>query len=287
MTTPHAVIALGGGYGHACRVAAARHTLAARGLLGAGACDVLVSDPHLPPALVPGARLWSPPQDLRRDAAGLGVWIAGWLADRSPGLVWVDAFPAGVLGELWPGLAPDALWELLARRLRWDRYAATRRVRLPAYDRVWVTEPLDDGELAALAGTDLHPLELVDPPLDPGPARAVVLPGRCRLVVHSGPVEETLLLVEAALEPGDGLPVVVAAPGRPRVLPRGVVGWEHVVPAAPLADRPEVVGVVTAGGASSVRQYAHLGARHRVRPLPRALDDQHERAGRRICQVAD
>lgn len=283
MTTRHAVIALGGGYGHACRVAAARHTLVARGLLGAGAYDVLVSDPDLPPALVPGARLWSPPQDLRRDAAGLEAWIAGWLADRAPDLVWVDAFPAGVLGELRPGMAAGARWELLARHLRWDRYAATRRLRIPAYDRVWVTEPLDAGELAALEGLDLQPLTLVDPPLDPGPARAVDLPGPCRIVVHSGPVAETLLLVEAALEPGDGLPVVVAAPGCPQARPDGVVVWEHVVPAAPLADRPEVVGVVTAGGASSVRQYAHLGARHRVLPLPRPLDDQRARVGRGIC----
>lgn len=262
------MLALGGGWGHACRVAAARHTL---GLTGGA--DVLVSDPELPPALLPGCRLAAPPAGLRRDRVGLAGWIADWLGSLEPDLVWVDAFPAGVLGELGPGLAPGARWELLVRRLRWDKYAATRPVRPPAYARAWLTEPVEEAQRAWLVAQvrRLEPLDLVDPPADPAAAAGVELPDGCWLVIHTGPVAEVALLIQAA---PPGAAVVVVAPRDPGLGER----WVSLAPASPLAARPEVAGVVTAGGASSVRQYAHLGPRHRIVPLARPLDDQTRRS---------
>lgn len=273
-----AVLALGGGYGHACRAAAALHTLHP----GVSA-DVLVSDPDLPPALLAGHRAYTPPQELRADPAALGAWISAWLQGRDPDLVWVDAFPAGVLGELDATMAPGARWELLARHLLWERYALRLPADPPWFDRVWLTEDVDPAELAWLReqGGELTRLALIDPPLA---APEVELLTGCVLVIHSGPHDEVTTLVADAA--GLGGPVVVIAPRPPKVLPPGVTAWHHLAPAAPLADRPEVRAVVTAGGASSLRQYAHLGPRHLVRPLPRPLDDQRLRAEMRNIGAA-
>lgn len=269
-------LALGGGYGHASRVAAARWTLQVE-----EPTVVVVSDPDLPEALVPGCSLLSPPAAVR-SRVELRLWLSELLAELAPDEVWVDAFPVGVLGELTHDLFGGRPLRHLARRLRWDSYVRRLSIHPPRYDTVWVTEELEPAHcawLAADSGT-LTPLELSDPPLDPGPAAAVELPDDVWLVIHSGPLQEVAQLVAVARAYAAG-PIVIVAPGEGLRLP-GVHGWLHVIPAAPLAQRPEVAGVVTAGGTASLRQYRQLGNRHIVVPLRRPLDDQAWRAAHRV-----
>ncbi|WP_051215474.1 hypothetical protein [Granulicoccus phenolivorans] len=269
-------LAMGGGYGHASRVAAARWTLQVT-----APTLVVVSDPHLPEALAPGCSLISPPAAVR-SRAELRAWVRDLLAEQAPDEVWVDAFPVGVLGELTDDLFEDRPLRHLARRLRWDSYVRRLTIHPPRYDTVWVTEELEPAHRAWLAADSgvLEPLALSDPPLDPGPAAAVDLPEGVWLVIHSGPLQEVAQLVAVARAYASG-PIVIIAPGEGLRLP-GVHAWLQVIPAAPLADRPEVAGVVTAGGTASLRQYRHLGDRHIVVPLRRPLDDQAWRAAHRF-----
>src|SRR5699024_10507869 len=89
------VYADGGGLGHLTRIQAVRHTL---GL--AGPMTVLTSSPHVDDQrVVDGLRVLAIPFR-REDLAARRSWLQRTLVDLAPSLLVVDAFPAGLAGEL-------------------------------------------------------------------------------------------------------------------------------------------------------------------------------------------
>lgn len=180
----------------------------------------------------------------------------------------------------------------VARRLRWDAYRrrfADGRIR---FARTLVLEPLEPAHEAFLRArsAEVVPFALDPEPLpsrragpephDRGPGRAA--PGPHWLVVHGGPDDEILELVEHARErqrsEGVDVPIVLFAPSRPAGLPVGVA-WRDEHPSAsflPSADR-----LVTAAGWNLMDETRDLAVRHHVVPFERALDDQPWRAARR------
>ncbi|RFU36408.1 hypothetical protein DZF91_38345 [Actinomadura logoneensis] len=258
-----ACYARGAGFGHLTRVRAALHTLGRE-----GEPVTLVSDSPFAARLVPE---WPVVPSL-----------SGVDADE----VWIDAFPAGIHGEL---RVPDGRFRVvhLARLLRWPVYERLLPAVPPRIDTTYICEPLTRAQeeyLRSVSG-EVTTLELVDPPAtadEDADADAVGW-----LVVHSGPDEEIRELVAYAAD-------MAAAEGvRPRftlVAPRVPDGLlvpvvhRDVHPAWPLgahADR-----IVTAGGFNAVRQFAPWRERHRIMPFPRRLDDQFARAARVRAEAA-
>lgn len=273
--------AMGGGLGHLTRARAFSHTLGLDGEVTLFASSRFADDPRvtggLPVVRVPEA-LDGSPEGLRalleETLSGLGASGLG-----ASGLV-VDAFPAGILGELagWsppPGLA---LWHV-ARLLLWERYAADASPRLPRFEKTFVVEELHADHRRALeaASAEARLLDLVDPPCDP--PEPVEPP--YALVVHGGPDEETNDLVACAREllrsDGSRARIALASPRRPAGLPPDVQ-WCDVHPAAGLFAGAE--RIVAAAGFNAVRQSAPFRARTFLVPYPRRFDDQFTRAAR-------
>ncbi|WP_131737100.1 hypothetical protein [Actinomadura roseirufa] len=256
--------ACGDGLGHLTRLRAYLHTLGAGGGVPPGEAAVITASPFA--------------RD-RRVVDGLRVIAASdparALAALRPDEVVVDAFPAGLKGELTV-LPGDARVTHLARLLRWDAYRPLLPADPPRFDRTFVLEPLDPAHEAHLRGVsaEIGPLTLIDPPAEP-----LDLDGW--IIVHGGPDEEILELAGyardmAALE-GAAPRMTVVSPRRPAGLPAGFAHLD-AYPACP--PGPRVERIVTAAGFNAVRQFAPWRDRHRMLPFPRTLDDQFTRARR-------
>ncbi|GAA4604688.1 hypothetical protein BJY16_005104 [Actinoplanes octamycinicus] len=258
----------GGGLGHLTRIRAYLHTVhgdePATILTGSPfAADPRVLGPHrvLPVAALPSLR---------------------------PSELVVDAFPAGIDGEL-RSLPRGARTVHLARLLRWDAYAALLPSVPIRFDQTWILEDLRPAHAAHLARTSaacgpLHltdPPDLVDPPYLIDQLSDSAHPQAVWLVAHSGPDPEIHELLAYAREcaslEGCRPRLLVAAPHRPAGLPDDV---EHTdrYPVWPLFA--DVERIVTAAGFNVVRQLAPWRAKHRMLPFPRRWDDQFTRAAR-------
>lgn len=204
----------------------------------------------------------------------------GWRVARAAGVtdpdeVIVDAFPAGLKGEL-TGFPPGARVTHVARLLRWDAYRPLLPAGPPRFDRTFVLEELDPAHDAYLRGVsdEIAPLTLTDPPSAP-----IDVDGW--LIVHSGPDAETRELVAYAQDMASAErvrpPMTLVSPQRPDGLPPGIAHLD-VYPAS--VPGPNVERIVTAAGFNTVRQYAPWRELHRMLPFPRSLDDQFTRAAR-------
>lgn len=245
--------AAGEGLGHLTRLRSALHTLAMDG----------------PVTVVTGSRFAADPRvtggwDVVESATGL-----------TPDEVIVDAFPAGLKGEL-TRFPPGTRVTHLARLLRWDAYRPLLPADPPRFDRTFVLEPLDPAHETYLreVSDEVTPLTLTDPPSEP-----IDVDGW--LIVHSGPDLETLQLVSYAQDmasaEGVSPPITLVSPQRPHDLPSGIAHLD-VYPA--YTPGPNVERIITAAGFNAVRQYAPWREQHRMLPFPRSLDDQFARAAR-------
>lgn len=268
--------ALGGGLGHLTR---ARRALDALGLRGDAV--VLTASPYArDPRVTGGVPVIEVPRRLGHDRSAFRRWLGATIHDLAPDELIVDAFPAGILGEL-SGLAlPPA--RLIARRLRWPAYRRRLAGPPPQYAVTHVVEPLSGayGEVIRSLSDHVVPLPLAPPRPD---ADAPLHDGPHVAVVHSGPPEELSELVELAheLRPDPHARVVVVSPRRPPRL-HGSTVWSDIYPVAPHLGHAEVI--VTAAGWGAMHDTEHVRDRHRFVPFPRALDDQFARA--RLARLA-
>src|SRR5690606_29903912 len=198
--------ARGDGLGHLTRLRSVLHTLGADGPVTVVTGSPFAGDPR-----VTGG--W-------RVVRTAGPVRGADLAALAPDEVIVDAFPAGLRGEL-TGLPPGVRTTHLARLLRWDAYAPMLPADPPRFDRTYLLEPLapaHEAYLRAVSG-EILPLALTDPPSDP-----IDVDGW--LIVHSGPDAETLELVAYAQDMASAErinpPMTLVSPQKPEGLPPGV-----------------------------------------------------------------
>ena len=268
--------AVGGGLGHLTRARAFLHTLGLEREAALFTSSRFADDPRVTGGL-PVVRV---PPALDGDRAGLRELLERTLGELGATRLVVDAFPAGILGEL-AGWAPPpglALWHV-ARLLRWESYLRDASDRLPAYAVTFPVEELHREHLRAVetASREVRPLLLVDPPSQ----ASEPLEPPYVLVVHSGPDEETLELVAFARDlsraEGNGARLVLAAPARPAALDAGVA-LVDAYPATGLFAGAE--RIVTAAGFNVVRQTEPYREKRVLVPFPRRFDDPFARAAR-------
>jgi hypothetical protein len=246
----------GGGLGHLTRIRAYLHTVH-----GDEPATILSTSPFTADPRILGPHRVLP---------------AAHLPGLRPATLVVDAFPAGLHGELRASSAPPGARVVhLARLLRWDAY---RRILPPdplRFDQVWQLEPLSEPHAAALGPA--APLDLTDPPV---PASAGGADGSW-LIVHSGPPSEIQELVRYARDcaAAEGLRprLVLAAPQCPAGLPADV---EHIDPYPAWPFFAAAGRVVSAAGFNIVRQMRPWRSKHLMLPFPRRFDDQFTRAAR-------
>ncbi|MFI0351721.1 hypothetical protein [Actinomadura sp. 9N407] len=259
-----ACYAEGGGLGHLTRIRAFLHTVGYD-----GPATVLTSSPFAADPRVRGSwRVLGPP-------------YGPALAALAPAELIIDAFPAGLKGELTAGDVPSGTKVThLARLLRWDAYRPLIPPDAPRFDRTLVLEELAPEHLAYLQDRsgEIAPLELVDPPAE---VSDPVIGVDGWLIVHAGPEPEIMQLIAYAQDVAamEGLrpSLTLVAPVRPPGLP-GAITHRDLYPVrlpAGFTGR-----IFTAAGFNSVRRLAPWRDRHRILPFPRTLDDQFTRAAR-------
>lgn len=268
--------AMGGGLGHLTRARAFSHTLGLDGEVTLFTSSRFAEDPRVTGGL-PVVRV---PEALDGNREGVRALLEETLTGLEASDLVVDAFPAGLLGELAGWTPPVGLaLRHVARLLRWERYAADVAGRLPHFDLTYTVEELLPDHRRALEAVsrEVRPLELRDPPASlPPPVAAPYV-----LVVHAGSDEETIDLVECARDllrfsPG-GARILLASPARPAALP-DEVGWLDIHPASGLfAGAEQIVG---AAGFNLVRQTAAFREKRFLVPFPRRFDDPFTRAAR-------
>ncbi|GAA4241476.1 hypothetical protein GCM10022254_70440 [Actinomadura meridiana] len=245
--------AAGDGLGHLTRLRAVLHTLRVDGPVTVVTSSPFADDPRV-----------------------TGDWkIVPSLEGIDADEVFVDAFPAGLKGEL-ARVPSGARLTHLARLLRWDAYKPLLPADPLRFDRTFVLEPLAPAHHSYLrdVSAELSPLVLVDPPAEP-----IDVDGW--LIVHSGPDAETRELVAYARDmasiEGVHPPMTLVSPRRPDGLPPEAAHLDAYPACAP---GPNVERIVTAAGFNAVRQFAPWRDIHRLMPFPRSLDDQFTRAAR-------
>jgi hypothetical protein len=235
------------------------------------------------------------PAALAGDGAGYVLWLRERLARLRPAEIYVDVFPAGLLGELsGDTLPPDARLMLVARHMRWAAYRAVAGPVLPRFDTVFRVEPLATDQQADLVRvcTDMRDLELRDPPPNL-PEDIVMRIGQLRsagvplwMLVHAGDraeLEELLAYARdvAAMRAVAPLYVVVS----PAPMVGAPSGGSLADPDVRLVDHYPAVSLfsmadmlITGGGFNVLRQARGHAGEHLVYPFPRRYDDQYHRA---------
>lgn len=276
--------ALGGGLGHLTRARAFLHAY------GTSEDTVLITaSPFAADRRVVGELgVLRVPASLVRDPAGYRRWLIRELKRLRPRELFLDTFPAGLLGELCDVTLPGTEIHHLARRLRWELYFRQLRGCPPRLGTTYCLETLDPAHRAYLREVSkvLAPAPpLLDPPPPEDPrnndslARLTALKRPVWIIVHAGGSGELHELIayarETAAVEGHSTTLVLISPTRPHSLPPEVVHLD-LYPASlafPNADR-----LICAAGFNSVRQTDAYRSIRRLVPMPRRYDDQFIRA---------
>gem|GEM_PF-961769 len=209
--------------------------------------------------------------------------IPAYVATVNPKLVVLDTFPWGIRAE-WRSLG-GLRYALLARRLDVEAYLRATGLEWdpsgPQLERVIRIESLSADQTARLEATGgtCHDLEgrirfpAHDIPTDPPDELAGLLDQQpVVLVVHSGPEDEVMRLVDLAREEcrrtGEGQVAIVST----RQIPPLPCPVFRFFPAARLYDR--AFRIVTGAGYNSVSERALHPDSHLCLPFARRYDDQ-------------
>ena len=289
------VYADGTGLGHLTRVQCARESLGLDGPV-----TVITSAPRADDTRVTaGSEVVRLPYS-RDEPAARRRWLTRTIADLEPTVFIVDAFPAGLCGEIDAETVGDGVSTIhLARLLRWDAYRLVLPDRPLRYATTFLLEPLhaDHQEYLASVSADLMPLDLGPPPVRQPAGERIALAelwqsveaepmGRRRpqrwLVAHSGPAAEVAELIAYARDQAHAegieidLVVATSADAAPSPAPDvTVIETYPIWPLFSLADR-----TITAAGFNTMCEMAPHRDRHSFLAFPRRFDDQFERARR-------
>jgi hypothetical protein len=275
--------AIGGGLGHLTRARAVIHTLPLADVA------IMSASRFVRDARVVGdARPIEVRPELAGDRASYNRWLRATIEHLAPEAIYIDAFPAGIVGEFCDLPLPTGIPLFhIARLLRWERYREVMTSSLPRFERSYLAEPLADEHAVTLrdASRELATIDLRDPPTTLDAAlreriRSIATSGApLWLILHSGPareVDQLLLFADRmAFDEGVEPQLIVASQSSPASLPPRAIHLDiyPADPLLPLADR-----IITGCGFNAMRQGGGYRSRHRFMPFPRHYDDQEARA---------
>ena len=279
--------AFGGGLGHLTRARAFFHTRGIRDRAVILTASHFATDPRI----VGDAGIITVPADLAEDIPRYRQWLCETIDRVCPDEIYIDSFPAGILGEFCDFPFPEhtALYHL-ARLLRWSEYSRTIRGAPPSFRLTYELEPLANEHQQFLRdhSAKITPLALRNPTSNrESEAGEITEQLACVgnpvwVIVHSGPDEEIAELIAYAdemsglekIEPA----FILVAPARPMEMPSHIKHLDFYPASAlfPFADR-----IITACGFNVMRETEEFKEKHRFLPLARRYDDQFLRAARR------
>ncbi len=276
--------AMGGGVGHLVRARAVIHTLG----LNPSTTSILSSSPYAIDSRIVGTiPVRVVPKELGQKPGDWRKWIERVTNELQPENLYLDTFPAGILGEFeFVRLPATTAVHHVARLLNPGSQRELFATPGPRFDTCYIVEDLDCDHRTLLRDRSRATIELslIDPsPVEATAASAIVLGRHSNfwLVVHSGPtneVAELLAFADGMRDAASITPHLVALTlSPPDVLPPGTSCYD-VFPATPLF--PHTARIFTAGGFNAMRQTAPWRNRHFAMPFSRRHDDQYRRVAR-------
>jgi hypothetical protein len=280
--------ALGGGLGHLVRARAVAHTLGIEDRMTVLSGSVHADDPRVTGPL----HVRRVPLRLERDPVGCRDWLIQIMRELQPEELFLDTFPAGILGELaGRGFPADVRMRHVARLVRREVLAELFGPAGPTFETCYMLEELGTEHcerLAARAGS-VERLELTDPPcVSPGDDAAQQLAATIEsrhaafwLVVHSGPAEEVgeLLRLATDMRSMENVEVDFVVLTRVPIAAVPARTFVHDLHPAALLFR-SAQRIISAGGFNTLRQATPWRGKHVILPFARRWDDQFERAAR-------
>ena len=269
--------ALGGGFGHITRAVSVIRSL---GLLDKVILIVSGSNDSDLPKLS-SQFIYKKILDKNITPLDLSNFLVTQIEFYNPTYIFIDAFPAGILGELSGIIWPSHTQVIhCARLLKWDKYISSVTGEMPHYDSILLMERLyqEHFDFLKLNCTNLIKFELncSDNIQDNGNSISK-LP--VWIVLHSGPESELLDLIyiaqEMALIEKINVQIVLISPRCPKMIPEGIIHY-NVYPATIFFEIAE--RIFTACGFNVVNELIRYRHKHVYIPMSRGLDDQFYRA---------
>ncbi len=277
---------MGGGLGPLTRARALLHTLNLVEPVVLITASAFAKDPRI----VGNLSVVSPERGLASQPQTYREWLQSLLHRMRPTQLYIDAFPAGVIGEWCDFSFPAgvAIYHV-ARLLQWEQYERRLKGTSPHFETTYLLEPLTErhAEFTHNHSDTVVSTTLSYPPTPVAPAAHQAFQTLKRggrnvwLIVHSGSEPELFELIDyareiMAIEKRDPC-LVLVSPERPSELPREI-SYLNVYPAEALYDQAD--RIISACGFNLMQQTLCYRDRHSYLPFPRALDDQFLRAAR-------
>jgi len=285
--------ALGGGLGHLAR---AKKVLRA---LGIDQFVVVTAEPQVPNALFSPNELVIVPTAWSNSSEKLISFLADYIELNRVEQVFVDTFPLGIVGELWPGF--DTLnIELVyvARYLNWPRYAdaveLSGKLEALHFDKCLVVDHLHTQQIefidSCCESRQEQKLDHVHNPTDASGVSEETSDGKW-LIAHSKPVNELSELLAytrdiASIEGESPNFLVCTAVAKSDLSAEFYADDVEIVshyPVSVLFDRAS--RLITACGYNIMNETVPYAGKHHFLPFARRYDDQFLRAEIRRRQV--
>jgi hypothetical protein len=222
-----------------------------------------------------GAGCFIPEPKDYADAEHLKKWVYGVIDEVKPDKIILDAFPAGVLGELSDLNADfDIECEYTARILKVADYMKRVSGRLPRFTKVNLAEKLGEGQYGWIKGMGAE-LVNIKPVYSKNGAPVVELPKQCLLVVHSGKLSEVEQLVRFAekIAEAENIDKNIVVIGQAKGI-SDIFNYQchETLNAHLLFDK--AYAVFSGAGYNTMHQMSETKVNHYVIPFARPLDDQ-------------
>jgi hypothetical protein len=275
---------MGGGLGHLTRARAILNTLE----LEDDSAILTSSQFSYDKRVIGDVRVHHVPQRFEKDLKGFRLWLRETFDELKPQQLFIDTFPAGILGEFCDFKFDEALRiNYIGRLLKWKAYERLIQSELPFFKTTFVLEELEHNhfefvqrQTQEIVNLDLkYPMQVLTSGESERIKAVIVSHSPFWLIVHSGRDDEVKELIAYAEElreiENEKVSLVLIAPGSPLSLPANVFHYD-IYPASILFANAS--RVISACGFNIMRQMMDHRDKHFFIPFERRYDNQHTRA---------
>ncbi|MDX1903755.1 MAG: hypothetical protein SFU27_06305 [Thermonemataceae bacterium] len=267
--------AVGGGLGHLARASAVIHTLE----IPKNEIFVLTASPFAK-IYFEDLPILQLPAYLQKEAQFYEIWLHQQIKKYQFSEIWVDSFPAGILGELRYLAHSEVKWVYLARLLDWEAYRHLLYY-IPDYQKVFLLEKLEEAHQNFVDSMPCtkEKLLLRYPMPD---FKQQLFTEKDWLIVHSEPQEEIEELLayaqdQAQMEKKDAdFHIISPLPSFDTTI---YCQFHQIYPAYPYFE--QAGKIFTAAGFNSMQQSIYCIEKHHYLPFRRRFDNQFFRASQR------
>jgi len=271
--------AMGGGLGHLTRARAVLRTLEIE-----NESAILSSSPFANDVRVVGdVKVINVPQSFEKSVADFRLWLFDVFEKSNVTEIYIDTFPAGIIGEFCDFDFGKMKLNYIARALKWNAYSPLLYGNLPKFQKTFILESLEEEHENYI---DEHSqkktsLDLIYPQTFFSDQHKIIVENHSPfwLIFHSEYDEEVKELLDYADEmrviENANVSLVLITPKSSSSFPLNTFHFDlyPVSQLFPYAER-----IISGCGFNAINLAREFKNKHHVIPFPRRYDDQYKRA---------